>query len=322
MRFESLNEAIKHPFPSQLRSLDHMKDVLTFLFILAGASVFSQSLLLQPDFRQKMEFRYENDLFARTDRYYSQGIFLNYAHKSEIEAEFRSMPVDAYFNCGLIHQVYTPSTIKSDSALYNDRPYAATLSFYADRTLIDKAGKFSISSGIEMGGVGPFAFGKQMQTGIHQATNNFLPLGWQYQISNGFILDVLLKSEFQLVSNNWFQLNAGMDLEFGTFRNNLKPAILIGLGAMKVKRNFFYSKSSLALIGYDGTLQGSLIGEKSPVTVSGNDLERAVFLQEFGLKLGFERLQFGLNYSIQSKTFSKQLSAFHSWGGITAVYCF
>jgi hypothetical protein len=111
-----------------------------------------------------------------------------------------------------------------------------------------------------------------------------------------------------------------MDLEFGTFRNNLKPGILIGLGDMKVKRNFFYSKSSLALIGYDGTFQGSLIGGNSMVTVSGKDIERAVFLQEFGLKFGFERLQFGLNYSLQSKTFSNQLSSFHSWGGIGFQY--
>lgn len=282
---------------------------------------WSQGFLLQTGYQRKIDFTYENDLFARTDRYYSQGIKLDYSWKDN-KTQSRNK-LSPYWNAGLLHQVFTPSTIKSDSILVHDRPYAATFSFVIDRILIDSIKNQAFSYGFEVGAVGPAARGEEMQTAIHRLTNNFLPLGWQYQIPNGLIFNAHVKSEFRIITvRDWLNVNFGLDLELGTFRTGIKPSLLLAAGDLNRKRILFYSKSAYHFIGHDGTLQGSLVGKDKSMIITDEEMKRLVFLQEFGLKFGFERLQFTLNYSIQSKTFRNQLSSFHSWGGIGFSYSF
>jgi hypothetical protein len=295
-----------------------MKKIILLSILMLNLTCWSQSLLLQPDYQRKIEFGYENDLFAGTDRYYSQGINFDFSWK---ENEFQTKNVSSYWNTGLQHHVYTPSTIKSGSVLKNDRPYAATFSFLIDRFLVDSVKKQVVSYGLEVGRVGPAAKGEEMQTAIHRLTNNFPPLGWQYQLSNGIIFNAHAKAEFQVVAvRDWFNMNLGLDLEIGTFRTGMKTALLIAAGNMKNKRFCFYSKSAWHFVGHDGTLQGALGGKGNTVFIPDTDMKRLVFLEEFGANFVLKNFRLSLNYTIQSKTFLNQLGAFHCWGGIGVQY--
>jgi len=282
------------------------------LFMLLGTYCFTQSVYRPIPTDNNIFLHYENDLFARTDRYYTQGfqVGVNYFPKVCFWGEI----IKHY---ELKQDVYTPSSIKSDSLLNRDRPYAATLSVKVEEMAIYESG-FSSMIGTEFGIIGPAAGGKQMQTGIHKATNNFLPLGWQHQINNGLIADVYVQLEKRMINlDSVFQLVAGVTARGGTFRTHLNPTMKMIFGNQKTNRIHGYWQNALLGVIYDGSLQGSLIAKESEYVLSSTEIIHFVFQSELGFEMKFNKVGIAFNYGLQSKTFRNQLTRFHSWGGVT-----
>jgi len=289
--------------------------LLLNLGLLLGTATFGQKLLTSPGLTSHFYFHYENDLFARTDRYYTQGIDLGINHFSQKTNECNELK-----RLTFSQNVFTPSTIKSDSVLVNDQPYAATLSGNVELGMI-RSNVFSYLVGGEIGMIGPLAGGKQMQTGIHKATKNFLPLGWQYQINNGLIADVYAKVEKPVLSiDSVFQLIGGVSARLGTFQTNVIPSFSIVIGNRKSGSVSFFLENTLAAVAYDGTLQGALICSKSDYVLRSNEVEDFVFKSELSLLYRIRKVALMLNYSVQSKTFDYQGSDFHYWGGLRLIY--
>ncbi len=287
------------------------------VFVLFETTSFAQKLLTTSVLNSNSYCNYENDLFARTDRYYTQGIDLGINHLL-VRTEERNELKRFEFS----QNVYTPTTIKYDSLLVNDRPYAATLTAKYEKGIL-RTDHFSYLFGTEVGVIGPAAGGKQMQTGIHKATNNFLPLGWQHQINNGLVADVYAKIEKPLVRiDSVFQFIGGVSARLGTLQTNVTPSFLLVFGNRETGKINLFFENSISAIGYDGTLQGSLVSSKNEYVLRSNEVEHFVFKSELSLLLRIRRFGLLFNYSIQSKTFAYQLSDFHSWGGVSLIFSY
>ena len=160
--------------------------------------------------QHRQRFEYENDVFFKTDRNYTDGVrySVKYAGKREyrkpadadegflpgfnLEAAGSAQCADATpcyhksYTFYLGHSMYTPSDIRltSDQIPPGDRPYAAWLYAGFYRELFASDGRYW-RYGLDLGCIGPCALGERLQTFVHRnITNSPIPQGWSSQVHN------------------------------------------------------------------------------------------------------------------------------------------
>ena len=147
---------------------------------------------------------FENDLFAQTDKHYTNGLRLGWIsdplsgdQPGSFSKEYTlflyhvvdSLPLitldaDKKHNAGFsVHQMmFTPQDITSSTPNYNDIPYAGHLMFSSflfeyDDTSYDE---YKMQLGI----VGPASGAESVQKFIHKITDSTAPQGWDTQLPN------------------------------------------------------------------------------------------------------------------------------------------
>lgn len=142
---------------------------------------------------------YENDLFAGTDHYYTNGVNISWsstdlAKFSDTRYASPLLPLldlipfvnrkdfqkNLTFSIG--QNIYTPTNTETAEPLPNDRPYAGWL--YGGIGLVVKNADFRHSFGLDIGVVGPWSFAEQAQRTVHQARGFAVPRGWDNQLHN------------------------------------------------------------------------------------------------------------------------------------------
>ena len=285
-----------------------MKKTQLYLFILVLFPVIlmGQKIDNTASFRDIKEvnyfrFNYDNDFFASSDENYTQGY--NFELASPF---FKKNPVNYLFlkpnkseiryGISIEHIGFTPFNIKSDQIQVGDRPFAAAIMLKSFIITTDTINKSRISSALNVGLIGPGAFGKEMQVGIHKITGNVIPQGWQNQIKNDAVLNYEINYEKQLVRyRNLFSLQANTSAKLGTLFTNASVGLNATLGiinspftSVKNKNKFqiyLYSQPVFTAVGYDATLQGGLFNKKSPYTIATNSVERFTAQINYGLVL-------------------------------------
>lgn len=276
-----------------------------------------------------IEIQYDNDLFARYDQYYSQGISIVAVYKAFEKNPINLLLVDfpefetEKYGISLNHAVFTPSTILSDSVLKNDRPFSAnwTVGFFKTGVIPSKKRQFA--SELELGIIGPAAFGKEMQTGIHRWTNNDTPRGWQHQLKNAPILNYALQIDQQFYAyKSLFSVIGKSKINLGSYQTNLNVGFDFHFGQRNNSYSdkehkfeyFFYSKSNVKLVGFDAGLMGGIRLKNDAYSIPYSELNPIVAEQHFGFLISVPHFYFGFDYVFISKEFKQ--GAAHSWGGI------
>lgn len=307
-----------------------------FLLFLSVA-VHAQRLDQTASYRQMagnkyVRFHYDNDFVGKTDYYYTQG------YSVEVVAPaLKNNPLilllpklsDANARYGLAfeHYGFTPTSIKSDVILYNDRPFAGAIMLKSFRSSVDTVKKLRLSAVLSLGAIGPAAFAGKMQTRIHEWTGDQVPKGWQYQIRNDFIVNYELNFEKRIYNYaNVFELNTNSQLRIGTLSDKLQAGLTVRLGKMQssfdqqnshVRKNFqvfVYAQPLVSLIGFDATLQGGIFQKYNPYTISESDITRVVMQNNFGLVLHYRRIYLEYYQSLLTREFRSGRD--HRWGGI------
>jgi lipid A 3-O-deacylase len=274
-------------------------------------------------------FHYDNDYFTATDIYYTQGYSFELAsdffRKNPVNFVFlKSRNSENFYGLSLEHIAYAPTTIKSDSILYGDRPFSAAIALKSFLVSTDTIHQSRIASSLGAGIIGPGAFGKEMQTGIHHWIGDEVPHGWQHQIKNDLYLNYEVSHEKQIARfRNLFYVNSNAKLRLGTVNTNVSGGFTIAFGKVNspftsLKKNnrfeiFAYFETMLTLVGYDATLQGGLFVRESPYTIADSNLNRLTLQQNYGIVLQFKRLYF--EYSRAEITKEFRTGDYHKWGG-------
>ena len=147
----------------------------------------------------------ENDLFAGTDRYYTSGVKLSWSSpnlQSYSDSPYSSpfLPlfnIIPYINAkdyqknltfSLGQNIYTPNDTTQLGLIENDRPYAGWL--YLSLGVIWKNADVRNSLVLDIGIVGPSAYGQEAQRLIHDLRDLDYPRGWDNQLQDefGFVL--------------------------------------------------------------------------------------------------------------------------------------
>ncbi len=316
-------------------------NLIKLLFVVAPSLLFAQKIDNMTSFRDiksnsYFRFNYDNDYFGSTDQNYTQGY--NFELVSSILKKnplnyflLKSKNRELKYGLSLEHIGYTPDNIKSPNIQFGDRPFAAAIMLKSFIITTDTIRKTRLISSLNIGLIGPGAFGKEMQVAIHQATGNTIPQGWQNQIKNDIVLNYEVNYEKQLLRyRNLVALQSNSTLRFGTLFTNTSVGLNAVFGiinspftSIKNKNKFqlyFYSQPIITAIVYDATLQGGFLNSKSPYTIESNKIERITAQVNYGLILQTKSIYFEYARTNITQEFETGKSA--KWGGIKVGFKF
>jgi lipid A 3-O-deacylase len=296
------------------------KPRLLFLWVLSAAlalPVFyapAQELGIPPGREPGAFLHYGNDVAFGTDRYFTQGLALEYCSPALSLIRRDS----SHGALRLEQDVFTPSSIRDSSRRPGDHPYAATLSLCYTQVLKMHTGilRLSLSGGI----LGPAAGGEQMQTSIHKITGDVIPAGWKYQIQPALLIDAAAEYQYRLIRHRAVDISAIGIAEAGTGKIRASAGVAAELLLLQGKntRLKFYARSLIRYAPYQAVLQGSLLNSDEADLLQPEDLRPLGGFLLAGAELQTGQLH--LSFWVQAITAPFRGAASHRIGGISIGY--
>ncbi len=157
----------------------------------------------------------ENDVFAGTDRYYTNGLKFGLGQLLQpVQAGFKALPesmlnwlsassADTNFGFFAGQNIYTPRNIRVVENQPNDRPWAAWLYLGAVAQRVEATRLDTVE--LDIGVVGPAALGEAVQSNWHKLIGAPQPKGWDNQLPSeaAFSLAYLHKRKFEVGGVEW-----------------------------------------------------------------------------------------------------------------------
>lgn len=288
---------------------------------------------------------YENDFFNNTDRYYTQGVYLEFVlpiFKKTLLAK-TLIPLHSssgkkilnYYGISTERIGFTPRSIRHEGIYYGERPYAAVAYLTHSLVSICPEKTLRLTTRIDLGFMGPNLRGAQEQKGIHYALNNIQPLGWENQIENDYVVNYGIAAEKGLINTKHFELTGIGELRVGTLYDDIAVGSMIRVGWMhsyfsnlgvtrnKLARKFqcyVYARGKIKAVGYNASMQGGMINHNSIYTISADDVYRDVESVYFGVVVGYKRFSMEYARAYISREFKG--GTCHGWGRVGVNYCF
>ena len=286
---------------------------------------------ISPD--RLLTYAYANDLFFRTDYYFTQGMTLTLVHPALARLPVRHLLVAGPRGSTQCHGLtlrydgFTPLRIQDDFIRAGDRPYAAYLYASFFRVSNQPTRRQRLTTALEIGFIGPAAGGKELQTAIHRVTGNAAPRGWGYQMRNAPIVGYRVEFEQQLAAHRFAELLGKAEASLGTLYTYAGTGVKLRAGhftpyftspGLSTSGNSnswqLYGQAALEarLIGYDATLQGSPFYNDDPYTLAAGAVRRAVARSSGGVVIAHGPLRFEATATWVSPEFAGGRS--HRWG--------
>jgi len=318
------------------------KFVLLFLFSGLSYASHAQAVTNAPAYKNiandgYYRLCYENDFFAATDRYYTQGVdmeLVSPAFKKLITNKILLTPRFNYmrYGVGVQHNGYTPSSLGSDKVLYGNRPFAGVLMAKTFVTAIDTIEKQRFTTTVSGGVIGSSALAGEMQKFIHKGLANIMPRGWENQIHNDLALNYTIAYEKQLLGiNRYFSVSGAGTVNIGTLNCGAGFGSTIMAGYFLSPYNnrrmgrrdfqlYFYDYPEIYIPGYDATLQGGMFNHTTPYVIRETDITRPVRRNRMGLVLAYQGIYLEYFATTVSKEFATALN--HAYGGVEIAVAF
>jgi hypothetical protein len=238
--------------------------------------------------------------------------------------------------------MYTPNKPIVTFISQHDRPFAAYLYSSFGIKNVYKDDKI-LNTSLQIGVVGPNAFGEELQDFIHNIYGFREAEGWELQIKNafGFNLDadytrLLTTNSAKTLDISW--LSAA---RVGTIYTNISSGFYMRFGFIQLQKimnsiafntnlnnentnynreieSFFFVRPMLRYSLYDATLQGSFLNKTSKVT---KELIPFVFNVAIGFKFTASRFNFGYTFNYTtSKSKDLRFNYGNEYGSININY--
>lgn len=303
-----------------------------FLILFIGSLlsvIHGNNATAQPDnSKHSLRILWDNDFINvrgdGTDRYYTNGMRIDYFYTKRKTAKFPSSLLlnisddnNNIYGWGVAQFMFTPKNIAVPDIQYNDRPYAGALYSIHSLQSIDKIKKIKVTSEIRLGVIGPLSFAKETQTWAHRVINYTKPLGWHNQVPNDIILNYNISIEKQMLQPSKKILLVGIIETFsGTTYNAAGAGFMLRLGKFnnyfdnisvaQTKKNksqlYVFMKPVARVVLSNALLQGGLLNQISPQSngyiLSKDQIERVVVLYEVGIT--FEKSKYSMTISQKS----------------------
>lgn len=311
------------------------------LQILLLVAYFSNATAQAANEKHSLRIFWDNDFINvrgdGTDRYYTNGIRIDYFYTKKQKAKFPSSLLlkisdgTNIYGWGLAQFMFTPKNIDVTGIQYNDRPYAGALYSIHSLQSTDNIKKIKVTSEIRLGVIGPLSLAKETQTWVHKVINYTKPLGWHNQVPNDIILNYNISIEKQMLhpskrilvvgiietfsGTTYNAAGAGFMLRVGKFNNYFEDISVQQTNEKNKSKLYVSMKPTVRVVLSNALLQGGLINQISAqnrgYTLSKDQIERLIVLYDVGVT--FEKAK----YSI---TISQKLSSSEFKGQYTQEY--
>jgi lipid A 3-O-deacylase len=318
------------------------------LFFLA-ACIFCSTRLLAQTHTDEIGAQSDNDsyLLQGSDRYYTDGYFMYFRHAMVVKDTAKLQNKVLGFELG--QKIFNPQTGSIsdingvDHPEYIDRPFAAYL--YVGSTLnYLYSNESNLKLSAQFGIIGPNAYGRQVQTYVHQLLGFYKPSGWEYQIDNNVVLNLSAEynrllartSELDVSLTSYVNLGNGFSgaglgplFRLGNFNqlfNSVSTQSTVSRGIKKPLLHkheiFLYYKPQINYVAYDATIQGGLFTSHNPNSLEITaDKEPFIVSNQVGLAFTTNRFVFDIAVIFHSID-DKEMVQSHQWGSITGLYRF
>jgi len=195
---------------------------------------------------QAINLRIDNDLFAGSDRGYSNGIEIGFLSQTVEHFQDKRLPTGyRWLNRGLGwlqpkgfseynmalnvgHGIFTPGDWQRRDLIEDDRPYAGVLVLGVDYNGRDDHSMRSVS--INLGVVGPSARGEELQRGVHKLLGSETFRGWRNQLDDEIVFRIQSAGlhRFRFERRSAADWQRDLILRSGGSIGNLVSAINIG----------------------------------------------------------------------------------------------
>jgi hypothetical protein len=319
-----------------------MKNYVWAVMILSATASFGQRVENTSSYRnigseRYARLNYENDFFAMSDEYYSQGVNLEFvapAFQKFLLAKllYQNKYLPTRTGIALEHQGFTPSDLLTGDVLPNDRPYSSSLMLKTFSIVSNPPTNHRLATQFSLGVIGPWAMGKEIQIAIHEKINpDKVPKGWKNQVHNDIIINYQIDYEHGLWIKRNFTVTAKGGVSAGTYITRLNSSFTFTGGLFdnpfqfsntrdKHFQVYLYAEPQLNLILFDATLQGGVFNDRNPYTLDRDEISRLVFKQNAGLVIKINA--FILEYSQTVMTREFKTGSPHSWGSVRVAFSF
>ncbi|WP_296636635.1 lipid A deacylase LpxR family protein [Polaribacter sp.] len=297
-----------------------MKKSIFIVFLILSFTTPSQQI-----FSKELSIISDNDLYVsfKKDRYYTNGIFLNYSYLSK-STDIKL--VKKIIGWQLSHEMFSPYKPIAPLKKEHDRPFAGHLfgGFSVKNVFKDhKISEFLL----EIGVIGPAAHGQEIQEFIHRTFNFKQSEGWEYQIQNTLSLSLNASFIKQLFMNktHFFDLNWGNNVQLGTTYTAVNSGVNIRLGLLPLQNimnsvayktqlnashtnyynepeSFIYIRPLLSYSLYNATIQGGFFNNKSKIT---SEIIPLTFNLEIEMKLTLKKNNWGYSFNYNTSKSKK-----------------
>jgi len=268
-----------------LRSI--LISILLLLNSCLSAQVYERYLVeeVEVTYPKKIEVEWANDVFFQTDRYFTNGLVLEYYSQNFNRFGVSKLLFDPMSESGPIyslsvtHDIFTPKNVFGDPEM-TDRPYAGVLMIGLKATHFSKAKHYKFYSEIQAGLLGEYAGGRFVQNGIHVLLPASEPIpGWAYQIDHDLCVQYNISLEKQLFESQWVSVdmlaNSRLGLPYtdfsggGRLRIGLSPDYYSADHLLNKNNNYvnLITEFKLRTVFYDATLQGGALNGNNPHTI-------------------------------------------------------
>ncbi|MBV9783682.1 MAG: lipid A deacylase LpxR family protein [Acidisphaera sp.] len=163
-----------------------------------------------------------------SDRYYVNGLRLGYVSPTGELPDFVSSIGRTLWGEGqqrlsldLSQSIFTPANTQIKPPDRHDRPYAGVLT--ANAALLQDTDSYRSVVGLQIGLVGPGAGAEEIQNGFHDLIGQGHTLGWNYQIHNEPVLE--------LISQRIYRVPIA---QFAGLETDTLPELEVGVGNLRV----------------------------------------------------------------------------------------
>jgi len=304
--------------------------------ILIGFQLFSLGLFAQQHSDKKYltsdyQLVVDNDVFTlkiKQDQYYTSGIYptIRFLKDSSEKAKI----IRSY---QLNHRIYTPRKVTWRIPFQMDRPYAGIASFSVANEYYFFTNQY-LKVNLELGWIGPKTLADKTQITYHGWFGMPTPSGWDFQISDGPVVNIYgtyIKSWYY---SPGFELNTETNISLGTIYDNFRQEIMIRFGEFKpmtqsaitggklgnkrlpehqkeVSEFYIFYSPGVEYVYHNTTLEGNLFNDKTYYTV---DAIPWIFQHRFGMMFSWPRFDFG--FTAYFRTHENEKAQKHDYVGI------
>lgn len=315
--------------------------VLVFVlqFIGVGNALSSENSFLKSDGFVGITF--DNDVFLKTDYYYTNGIDINilsskfhFGFLKLFTLKFSGFTAKQY-SFSLSQGMYTPEKTSTSEIVYNDRPYAGTLTSGFKEHVYFRRSK--VESEFEFGFLGNIAGSGTAQNIIHKIIDNDSIGGWKNQINNDLIVNLNYSFIHQLFNTNFTDLSGVADLRIGTLHTDFSGSLNLRIGRRRNQFDIFgpvndqnnHNRWQLytfwgvtsRFVLYNATLNGGIFNPTSRLyALNSNEIEQLILEYRAGITGSLGPITIQLLALTTTPEFNKGKK--HTWMGISVFYTF